>query len=125
MAKADKNQREELYNDLLRDYKSRQLDLPLMTAKTEGKHCLDILSSALWYITNNHQTIEDRCAHVSGLLRVPKAYASYTGYNDIKRKKEKSDYLEREKLFVHSNALHGLLMKPLYEYLRSLEGRST
>ena len=109
---ANNNRKTELYNDLVRSFQSKQLDFPYASANTEGKHCIEVLSSALWYITNHHQTIEDRCRHVSGLIPVPSEYGVYTGYNDTKRKKTKSDQLEREKLRLHSGALHGLLMKP-------------
>lgn len=109
---AKNNRKEELFNDLLRSFKSKQLDFPYMSANTEGRYCLDVLSNSLWYITNHHQTIEDRCKHVSGLITVPDCYQIFSGYNDTKRKKMKAEQLEREKLKLHANALHGLLLKP-------------
>ena len=52
-------------------------------------------------------------------MPVPSTYSNYTGYNDTKRKKTKSDQLERDKLRLHSGAIHGLLMKP---YMNSSDG---
>ena len=110
--KIGNDRKQELFNDLLQYYRSNKLDFPALTANVEGKHCLDIVTDALWCITNNHQTISDRCAKVKGLIPVPKSYDEFTGYNDIKRKKEKSDQLDQGKLFRNSEALHSLLMKP-------------
>ena len=86
------------------------------TAETEGKYCLGVLCNALWYITNDHQTMADRCKHVSGVIPAPRVYERYEGYNDLKRKKQKSNPLKRETLAAHSEALYGFVMKP---YMRS------
>ena len=114
--KGENNRKTELFDELLADFKSKKLGFPRATAETEGNYVIGVLCNALWYITNDHESIANRCKHVSGLIPVQKVYETYAGYNDIKRKRLKANPLQRESLAAHSNALYGHLMKP---YIRS------
>ena len=75
--KGENNRKTELFNELLADFKSKKLDFPRATAETEGNYVIGVLCNALWYITNDHESIANRCKHVSGLIPVPKVYETY------------------------------------------------
>ena len=82
------NRKIELFNDL-----DENLDFA-----AEGRYCLEVLCNALWYITNDHQMIANRCKHVSGLSPVPKCYEKYVAY------KVKVNPLKHESLIAYSEA---------------------
>ncbi|XP_014676567.1 PREDICTED: uncharacterized protein LOC106816458 [Priapulus caudatus] len=103
----------EMYNILIDDYfKKRGLDFPRAVSTTEGAYFVQIISDALWYITNQHQVINDAARTRKGVQPVPAAFAEYTGFNDVKRKKEKSQ-MKSPALKSNGEALYSLLLKPI------------
>ena len=106
------NRKDELFNDIAQSFKENKMDFPQETVLSEGAYCLQVLTNALWYITNDHLTINEARKHSSGLLTIPQMFEIYVGYNDIKRKKMKSLPLSADLLNSHAQALYGLLLKP-------------
>ena len=70
---------------------------------------------ALWYITNQHTTINDCSKHKSNVVPVDKCWSSFEGYNDVKRKKTKQLPLSSSSLEGHASALLEICMKPCME----------
>ena len=72
-----------------------------------------VLCNALWYITNQHDVINNAALRKKNVLPVPVPFETYTGYNDIKRKKMKCMSLSSTELDSHGQALYSLLLKPM------------
>ena len=70
-----------------------------------------VICNALWYITNQHTTINGAALRQKAVQPVPEVFDGFTGYNETKR--EKSDQLTAGQLKSHSEALYGLLLKPV------------
>ncbi|XP_052793028.1 uncharacterized protein LOC128226946 [Mya arenaria] len=113
------SRKDELYNNLIDDFKTKGLDFPKGTEAVEGSYIVQcksvhlVLCNALWYITNHHTTINDAAARYKDVLPVPPAFENYDGYNDVKRKKIKMTQMSARELESHSQALYSLLMKPV------------
>jgi hypothetical protein len=76
--------------------------------------CLfQVLTNALWYLTNQHDVINAAALRKKNVMGVPPAFDKYVGYNDIKRKKVKELPLSAMQLHSHSQALYSLLLKPV------------
>ena len=73
---------------------------------------MQVLTNALWYITNDHMTINGAARHSKDVDPVPKIFDPYTGYNEVKRKKLKTIPLAADTLNSHAQALYSLLLKP-------------
>ena len=71
--------------------------------------------NALWYITNQHTTINDCSKHKSNVVPVDKCWSPFEGYNDVKRKKMKQLPLSSSSLEGHASALLEICMKPCME----------
>ena len=67
---------------------------------------LQVLCNSLWYVINQHMTINDAAARYKDVPPVPSAYEEFQGYNDLKRKKTKSQPLDCQSLQSHSQALY-------------------
>jgi hypothetical protein len=74
---------------------------------------LQVLCNSLWYITNQHQTINDAALHKTGVLPVPACFDDYGGFNEKKRKKMKESQLSADQLNSHGQALYSLLLRPV------------
>lgn len=72
-----------------------------------------VLCNALWYITNQHSTINEASLRKKTVLPIPKIFSDYDGYNEVKRKRLKSCQLSASDLDRHAQALYSLLMKPV------------
>ena len=72
-----------------------------------------VICNALWYITNQHTTINGAALRQKDVQPVLEVFDGFTGYNETKRKKLKSDQLTAGQLNSHSEALYGLLLKPV------------
>ena len=107
------NRKDELFNDIVQSFKENRMDFPQKTALSEGTYCVQVITNALWYITNDHLTVHEARKHSSGLRPIPEMFEKYVGYNDIKRKKMKALPLSADVLNSHSQALYGLLLKHL------------
>ena len=75
--------------------------------------CFQVLCNALWYITNQQQVINDAAQRKRNVLPIPQAFAAYVGYNNLKRKKLKSQPMTATELNSHGQALFSLLLKPV------------
>lgn len=98
-----RNKKDELYNDLLLMFKSKNLSW-----KSEEVHngsairVLQSLRDALWYVDGSHGTLNERSC------RIPGTFHQFTGYNvpeKHKHRKRGAASLSREVLLSHSQAL--------------------
>ena len=64
------------------------------------------LSQTLWYIDAHHDKFRDRS------IPLPARFASFRGYNDYKKKREKEPQLSAESLQFHVDQLSAGLMQP-------------
>ena len=103
------NQKEELRNEVASIFKNENIDFP---TSDEAHYCVSVLTNALWYVTNHHQTISDAQKHHPNIIPIPEVFANLEGYNDVKRKKIKSVQLRSPDLNSHSQALYALLLRP-------------
>ena len=72
-----------------------------------------VICNALWYITNQHTTINGAALRQKDVQPIPEVFDHFTGYNETKRKKLKGGQLTAGQLKSHSEALYGLLLKPV------------
>ena len=101
------NRKDELYNEVVSIFKNENIDFP---TSDEAYYCVSVLTNALWYVTNHHQTISDAQKHHPNIIPIPEMFANLKGYNDVKRKKIKS--LQLRSPDSHSQALYALLLRP-------------
>lgn len=71
-----------------------------------------MLCIALWYLTNQHSVIDEASRHKKNIQPVPVVFSKYEGFNDLKRKKLKSQPLKSTDLKTHAEAIYNLLLKP-------------
>lgn len=72
-----------------------------------------MLFNSLWYVTNQHEVINQAALRRKGVLPIPEAFDRYTGYNDLRRKKAKQQPLSAFELETDSQALYSILLKPV------------
>lgn len=108
------SRKDELYNDLCVDLMERGIDFP--RESSDNSYILQVLCNTLWYMTNQHETLERASSKHRGVKCVPKTFSQYTGYNEIRRKKVKSQKLDTTSLNSHSEALYTLLQKPIFSH---------
>ena len=106
------NRKDELFNDLVKLFKTSRVDFSSPTLQSDGSYCLQALTNALWYITNDHLTINEASKQAKKVTAIPKLFEGCVGYNDIKRKKVKDMPLCSALLHLHVQTLHFLLFKP-------------
>lgn len=72
-----------------------------------------MLCNALWYITNQHVTINSAAEYGQpNVVSVPFAFAAYSGYLNVKRRKIKEQQMQSSELKSHAEALASLLLRP-------------
>lgn len=71
-----------------------------------------MLCIVLWYFTNQHSVIDEASRHKKNIQPVPVVFSKYEGFNDLKRKKLKSQPLKSIDLKTHAEAIYNLLLKP-------------
>ena len=76
-----------------------------------------VLSTSVWYITNDHLTINETSKQAKEVTPIPKLFEGYIKYNKIKRKKVQTRPLSSDLLHSHTQALYFLLLKP---YVKSI-----
>ena len=65
------NRKDELFNDLARWFKTTGVGFPSYTVSSgDGSYCLQVLTNALWYITNDHLTMNEACQHAKGPIPI-------------------------------------------------------
>ena len=104
------NSKDESFNDLIKLFKNSLVDFSSTTVGSDGSYCL--LTNALWYITNDHLTINEASKQVKEVTPIPKLFEGCLGYNEIKRKKVMAMPLSSDLLHSHAQALYSLLLKP-------------
>ena len=67
----------------------------------------------MWYVTNQHQVINDAAQRKSKVQPIPSSFDKYVGYNDCKRKKQKEQPMSISQLESHGQSLYSLLSKPI------------
>lgn len=65
-----------------------------------------MLCNALWYITNQHLTINDAAHDRQDLTPIPDAFDMYQGFNEVTRKKMKQMTLDAGCLKSHAETLY-------------------
>jgi len=76
--------------------------------------CFQVITNALWYLTNHHSTINDAALRFKGVVSVPEDFETFQGYNNLKRKKLKSQPMEQNLLNSHSEAIYSLINRPVF-----------
>ncbi len=71
-----------------------------------------MVTSALWYITNQHQTFRGASFHSTLVKPVPSVWDDFQGFNDVKRKKVKECPMSRDELLRHARDLKSLCVRP-------------
>ena len=71
-----------------------------------------MLTSALWYITNQHTTFRDTSFHSSLVQPIPHVWDNFQGFNDVRRKKTKEKPMSRDELLHHASDLKSLCVRP-------------
>ena len=82
---------------------------------------LQVLTNTLWYLTNQHDTINERSRKEKSVLEIPARIDQFQGYNEHKRKKLKAQPLEAEQLKNHSDILYSLCLQPIMRSSESWE----
>lgn len=65
-----------------------------------------MLCNALWYITNQHMTINDAACDREAVTPIPAVFDGYQGFNEVKRKKLKQMPLDAGCLKSHAETLY-------------------
>ena len=107
------NRKEEMYNDVVDLMIERNLKFDKSTVEDESYYVLQIITKALWYVTNQHLVINTKAERVSGVDPIPQVFESFQGYNEIKRKKVKSLPMRQSDLNQHAQALYSLCHRPI------------
>ncbi|XP_061191740.1 uncharacterized protein LOC133199978 [Saccostrea echinata] len=111
--KAGVNKKDEMFNMLIDDFVQRKLSFAKSTANSEGSYFIQVLCNALWYLTNQHSVIDEASRHKKNVQPVPVVFSKYEGFNDLKRKKLKSQPLKLSDLKMHAEAIYSLMLKPV------------
>ena len=56
--KTNLNRKDELFNDLVKSFKTFRMDSSSTTVAFDGSYCLQVLTNAIWCITSDHLTIK-------------------------------------------------------------------
>jgi hypothetical protein len=74
---------------------------------------LQVVTNALWYITNQHIVINSAASRRVDVQPVPSAFDEYQGFLDIKRRKIKEQAMKSNELKGHADTLMSVLLRPL------------
>ena len=55
--------KDELFNDIWQSFVENGMDFSKTTVSSEDSYCVQVLTNALWYITNDHMTINEARKH--------------------------------------------------------------
>ncbi|XP_060553483.1 uncharacterized protein LOC132714606 [Ruditapes philippinarum] len=105
------SRKDELFNKVI-DWMADR-GLKFLDPDTEGLYIVQVLTNALWYITNQQTVINDRSRREVAVYSVPTAFEDFVGFNDHRRKKLKAQPLESNVLKSHAEALFSLCTRPL------------
>ena len=96
--KTNLNRKDELFNYLVKSFKIFRVDSFSTIVAFDGSYCLQMLTNAIWCITNDHLTINEASKQAKEVAPIPKLFEDYVGYNNIKRQKVKAMLLSSELL---------------------------
>lgn len=68
----------------------------------------------MWCLTNHHLTINDAALKSKEAVPVPEVFDSFQGYNNLQRKKLKSQPLDQNQCDSHANALMSIIAQPVF-----------
>ena len=105
--------KDELFNEVVKIFEMRKVDFlvtPMETKSDEATYCVNVITKALWYITNDHDTINNAHKHHPTVVKIPTILENLDGFNNLKRKKQKADPLDRNLLHSYSEALYSFLI---------------
>ena len=110
------NKKDELFKDLVKLFQTSRVDFSSTAVGSSGSYFVQVLTNALWYITNDHLTIHETTKQAKELTPILKLFEGYIGYYEIKRKKKvKVMPLSSDLLRSHAHALF-----PVVEALREV-----
>ncbi|XP_052259045.1 uncharacterized protein LOC127863537 [Dreissena polymorpha] len=114
------NRKDELYNAIIDLCNRMDTKFPRDNAVTDGGYFVQTVCNALWYKTNQMDTINITSKKQKDVQPVPDLFEQFDGYNDTKRKKQKSEPMTSSGLQSHAECLFSLLEKP---YVNSTTGK--
>ncbi|WAR14942.1 hypothetical protein MAR_005047 [Mya arenaria] len=114
-AKVPPNRKDEMYNNVVDMFVQRNLKLHRSIVAYEGVYAVQVVTNALWYLTNHHTTINDAALRFKDVSSIPADFDGFQGYNEIKRKKLKSQPLQQIQLNSHAEAIFSLLSRPVFD----------
>ena len=109
------NRKDELFNGLVKLFKTSRVDFFSTIVAFEGSCCMQVLTNALWYIINDHLTINEASKQAREGNPIPKLFEGYVGYNEIKRKKVKAMSLSADLLYSCAQTLYSPPVQTLRE----------
>ena len=109
--KTNLNRKDELFNDLVKSFKTFRMDSSSTTVAFDGSYCLQVLTNAIWCITSDHLTINEASKQAKEVTPIPRLFEDYVGYSNIKRQKVKAMLLSSELLHSQTQTLYSLLLK--------------
>ncbi|WAR14941.1 hypothetical protein MAR_005046, partial [Mya arenaria] len=109
------NRKDEMYNNVVDMFVQRNLKLHRSIVAYEGVYAVQVVTNALWYLTNHHTTINDAALRFKDVSSIPADFDGFQGYNEIKRKKLKSQPLQQIQLNSHAEAIFSLLSRPVFD----------
>ncbi|XP_052804571.1 uncharacterized protein LOC128234397 [Mya arenaria] len=113
------NRKDELFNDIVDLCDKMGAKFSQDTVESDGRYFVQVLCNSLWYITNQMDTINEAARQQKDVNPVPELFYNFCGYNETKRKKQKSQPMSSRGLRSDAECLFGLLNKP---YLNSTVG---
>ncbi|WAR14907.1 hypothetical protein MAR_005012 [Mya arenaria] len=114
-AKVPPNRKDEMYNNVVDMFVQRNLKLHRSIVADERVYAVQVVTNALWYLTNHHTTINDAALRFKDVSSIPADFDGFQGYNEIKRKKLKSQPLQQIQLNSHAEAIFSLLSRPVFD----------
>lgn len=70
-SKGGRTRNDELFNDLVDLLRDLGVGFHDTLADTDGRYIIQSFANALWYITNQHTTINDAACHKQDVIAVP------------------------------------------------------
>ena len=59
--------KDELYNEVVKIFREGSIDFPQSQSSSEGDYCVSVITNTMWYITNDHETINTAKIHYSNI----------------------------------------------------------
>ncbi|KAL3875452.1 hypothetical protein ACJMK2_033399 [Sinanodonta woodiana] len=108
--------KDELFNGIVKDMIECGDKFPGSMSHQIISEQVLVLVNALWYISGNMSTIEERAAHLTRIKHIPERFLKFDGANDYKRKKQKRPQLTAKDLKLHVQCLFRLISRPFTQH---------